>query len=95
MSASAHGQVADRFGLDEMLQQGLALFEKALSTQSAIPLLVWAHSEGPAEALRICCDYVTHNLQRIHRDAPDTLELLHKPCAAGLAVDVLKALASI
>ena len=40
-------------------------FSRGLKVNTAIEELVWAHSEGPAEARKVATEYFAHNYRRI------------------------------
>ena len=52
---------ADRFQAEGLYAHGLEEFGRALTVQTAIQQLVWAHNCGPAGAREVALEYVTHS----------------------------------
>ena len=58
-------KVADRFQAEGLYKHCLHEFGRALTVQTAIQQLVWAHSRGPAGAREVALQYVTANRHAI------------------------------
>jgi hypothetical protein len=58
-------RVADRFQAEGLYGHCLKEFGRALTVQTAIQQLVWAHSRGPAGARQVALEYLTANCHAI------------------------------
>ena len=58
-------RVADRFQAEGLYEHCLEEFGRALTVQTAIQQLVWAHNRGPADAREMALQYVTENRRAI------------------------------
>ena len=58
-------RVADRFQAGVLYEHCLAEFGRALTVQTAIPQLVWAHAHAPEGARAVAMEYVVANCRAI------------------------------
>ena len=58
-------RVADRFQAGALYEHCLAEFGRALTVQTAIPQLVWAHAHAPEGARAVAMEYVVANCRAI------------------------------
>jgi hypothetical protein len=58
-------RVGDRFQAWGLYEHCLAEFWRALTVETAMLQLVWAHRHGPAGARAVALEYVTANCQDI------------------------------
>ena len=58
-------KAADLFRLEGLLQHCIEAFGRGLKVNTAIEQLVWAHSDGPAEARTVAKEYFVRNGRRI------------------------------
>ena len=58
-------RVADRFQAGGLYEHCLAEFGRALTVQTAIPQLVWAHAHAPENARAVAMQYVVANCRAI------------------------------
>ena len=58
-------RVADRFQAEGLYKHCLAEFGRALTVETAIPQLVWAHARGPEGAREVAMEYVSANCRAI------------------------------
>ena len=50
-------QTADLFRLETLLQHCVEAFSRGLKVDTTVKELVWAHSDGPAEARKVVTEY--------------------------------------
>ena len=62
-------RVADRFQAGVLYEHCLAEFGRALTVQTAIQQLVWAHAHAPEGARAVAMEYVVANCRAIQVDA--------------------------
>jgi hypothetical protein len=58
-------QAADLFRLEALLEHCVEAFRRGLKVDTAVEALVWAHSDGPAEARTVTTEYFVRNFRRI------------------------------
>jgi hypothetical protein len=58
-------KAADLFRLEGLLQHCIEAFSRGLKVTTVIEELVWAHSDGPAEARKVATQYFVRNCRRI------------------------------
>ena len=58
-------RVADRFQAEGLYEHCLAEFGRALTVETAIPQLVWAHAHAPENARAVAMQYVVANCRAI------------------------------
>jgi hypothetical protein len=58
-------KAADLFRLEGLLQHCMEAFSRGLKVNTAIEQLLWAHSDGPAEARKVATEYFVRNGRRI------------------------------
>jgi DNA-binding beta-propeller fold protein YncE len=58
-------KAADLFRLEELLQHCVEAFGRRLKVDTAVEQLVWAHTDGPAEARTVATEYMVRNGRRI------------------------------
>ncbi len=58
-------KAADLFRLEVLLQHSVEAFGRGLTVDTAVEELVWAHSDGPAEARTVATEYFVGNCRRI------------------------------
>jgi hypothetical protein len=56
---------ADLFSLEPLLQHCMEAFSRGLQVNTVMDELVWAHSDGPAEARKVITEYFVRNIRRI------------------------------
>jgi len=58
-------KAADLFRVEGLLEHCVEAFGRGLTVNTAIEQLVWAHSDGPAEARTVATGYFVRNGRRI------------------------------
>jgi hypothetical protein len=58
-------KAADLFRVEGLLEHCVEAFGRGLKVDTAIEQLVWAHSDGPAEARKVATEYFVRNCRRI------------------------------
>ena len=58
-------KAADLFRVEGLLEHCVEAFGRRLKVDTAIEQLVWAHSDGPAEARKVATEYFVRNCRRI------------------------------
>jgi hypothetical protein len=58
-------KAADLFRVEGLLEHCVEAFGRGLTVNTAIEQLVWAHSDGPAEARKVATEYFVRNCRRI------------------------------
>jgi hypothetical protein len=58
-------KAADLFRLEALLEHCVEAFGRGLTVDTAVEALVWAHSDGPAEARTVATEYFVENGRRI------------------------------
>ena len=58
-------KAADLFRVEGLLEHCVEAFGRGLTVNTAIEQLVWAHSDGPAEARKVATEYFVRNGRRI------------------------------
>jgi hypothetical protein len=58
-------KAADLFRVEGLLEHCVEAFGRGLKVNTAIEQLVWAHSDGPAEARKVATEFFVRNCRRI------------------------------